>query len=183
MKRFLSSIALLAASAYPVQAQDEGITVTLTVSPSFVDFGTFGGRFGAGVIRLSASKDFNRVTGAEVSTFVLAPLGGMTSIPGCAPGGSCQTHSTPDVLTGAMGSLFLYAGESGFRAAFGGGTVSAHGGEGFARRSTVAGVIGADWIPRTNNRFAPTLSVRVMQLSAPVAGARQLLLPGLGVRF
>jgi hypothetical protein len=183
MQRFLFSIAMLAASVYPVQAQDDGITVTLSVSPSVIDFGNFGGRFGAGVVRLSVSKDFNRVTGAEVSTFALVPLGGMTSIPGCVPGGLCETRSTPDVLTGAIGSLFLYAGESGFRAALGGGMVSARGGQGFARRSTIAGLVGADWIPPTDNRFAPTFSVRVLRISELLAGARYLLLPGLGVRF
>jgi hypothetical protein len=99
------------------------------------------------------------------------------------PGGSCQVRSSPSLLSGFLASLLITAGESGLRGAIGGGSVSAQGGEGFSRRSTVAGVIGLDWVPRTNNRLVPTLSIRLMQLSAPVAGARQVLLPGVGLRF
>lgn len=181
-----STIALVAVLATPLtqlQAQELGTTITLTVGPSLVDFGDFGGRFGAAVIRLSVSRDFNRLTGVETSLFALAPLGGMAAIAGCVTGGVCQTRSTPSVLSGAMASLFVYAGESGLRMAVGGGAVSAHGGEGFARRSTVAALVGLDLIPRSNNRFVPTLSVRLLQLSSPLAGARQLFLPGLGLRF
>jgi hypothetical protein len=166
-----------------LSAQDSETTITLTVGPSFVDFGDFGGRFGAGVIRLSASRSITRLTGAELSTFAVAPLGGMTSIPGCVEGGVCQTYSTPNVFSGASGSVFFYAGETGLRASVGGGLVRAIGGEGFDKRSTVAGLVGLDWIPRSNNRFVPTFSVNFLQLSTPLAGARQLLLPGVGLRL
>jgi hypothetical protein len=184
VKHFLSTIAVALLLTLPISlhAQDE-TTITLTVSPSFVDFGDFGGRFGAGVIRLSASRSITRLTGAELSTFALAPLGGMTSIPGCVEGAACRTYSTPNMLSGASGSFYVYAGESGLRLALGGGLVRALGGEGFDRRSTTAAVVGLDWIPSSNNRFAPTLAVRFLQLSTPLAGARQLLLPGVGVRF
>jgi hypothetical protein len=180
------SVALAFGLALPfgqLSAQEPETTITLTVSPSFVDFGDFGGRFGAGVIRLSASRSITRLTGAEVSTFALAPLGGMSSIPGCAEGGTCRTYSTPNMLTGASGSFYVYAGESGLRLSLGGGLVRALGGEGFDKRSTVAGLVGIDWIPPSDNRFAPTLAVRFLQLSTPIAGARQLLLPGVGIRF
>jgi hypothetical protein len=51
----------------PLGAQETGTTVTLTVSPSFVNFDGFGGSFGAVVARLSVSRDFTRITGAEIS--------------------------------------------------------------------------------------------------------------------
>jgi hypothetical protein len=185
VQRFLSiiSVAFLFSVPLALHAQDTETQITLTVSPSFVDFGDFGGRFGAGVIRLSASRGFTRLTGAELSTFALAPLGGATSIPDCPPAVSCQTRSTPSVLFGSFGSLLLYAGESGLRASVGGGLVRAVGGEGLDTRSTVAGLLGLDYVPRSDNRFAPTFGVRFLQLSTPLAGARQLLLPGVGVRF
>lgn len=165
-----------------IGAQETGTTVTLTVSPSFVSFDGFGGSFGAVVARLSVSRDFNRMTGGEVSAFTLAPLGGASSQPGCTVGSTCQSRSTPSVLSGALTSLFVYAGETGLRAAAGIGAVGASGG-GLGNRSSVAGVIGLDWVPRSNNRFAPTFAIRLLQLSSPIAGARQLLLPGLGLTF
>lgn len=164
-------------------AQETGTTVTLTVSPSFVSFDGFGGSFGAVVARLSISRDFTRVTGGEVSAFTLAPLGGASSQPGCTVGSTCQSRSTPSVLSGVLMSLFAYAGETGLRAAAGVGVVGATGGEGLGNRSSVAGVIGLDWLPRSNNRFAPTFAIRLVQLSSPIAGARQLLLPGIGLSF
>lgn len=175
--------ALLAAIPRSVQAQDGSVTITLSVSPSFVDFNGFGGRVSVAVVRLSASTNFNQLTGAEVSAFAQAPLGGATSITDCPTSGRCVTRATPSLLSGALASFFVYAGDSGLRASLGGGTVNAHGGEGLSRRSTLAGLAGLDWTPRTDNRFAPTFSIRLLQLSAPLAGARQLLLPGVGIRF
>ena len=185
MSRRLTSVLflLLTMPAASLAAQERETVITLSVGPSVVDFGAFGGPFPAGVIRLSLETDFTRLLGAEASAFALVPLGGQTAIPECIPGGSCQTRSSPSMLSGFLASVFVYAGQSGLRAALGGGSVSAQGGEGFSRRSTVAGLVGLDWIPRSNNRFAPTVSIRLMQLSAPVAGARQLLLPGVGLRF
>lgn len=166
-----------------VSAQETGTTITLTVSPSFVSFDQFGGNFGAAVARLSVSRDFSRMTGGEISVFALAPLGGASSQPGCAIGSPCLTRSTPSLLSGVLTSVFGYAGESGLRAALGIGAVGASGGEGLKRRMSAAGVVGLDWLPRTNNRFAPTFALRLVQLSAPIAGARQLLLPGIGLAF
>lgn len=167
----------------PLGAQETGTTVTLTVSPSFVSFDGFGGSFGAVVARLSVSRDFTRMTGGEVSAFTLAPLGGASSQPGCTVGSTCQSRSTPSVLSGVLTSLFVYAGETGLRAAAGVGAVGASGGQGLENRSSVAGLVGLDWVPRSNNRFAPTFAVRLVQLSRPIAGARQLLLPGIGLSF
>ena len=183
-RRFTSVLVLiLAASPAALTAQERETVITLSGGPSVVDFGEFGGPFPAAVIRLSAGTDFSRTLGAEASAFALAPLGGQTSIPGCVPGGSCQTRSSPSMMSGFLASLLMYAGESGLRAAVGAGSVSAQGGEGFSRRSTIAGLVGLDWMPRSNRGWAPILSVRFMQLSAPVAGARQVFLPGVGLRF
>ena len=164
-------------------AQETGTTVTLTVSPSFVNFDGFGGGFVAVVARLSISRDFTRMTGGEISAFTLAPLGGASSQPGCTVGSSCQSRSTPSVLSGVLTSLFAYAGGTGLRAAVGIGAVGASGGEGLAHRSSVAGLVGLDWVPRGNNRFTPTFAIRLVQLASPIAGARQLLLPGIGLSF
>lgn len=187
MPRILSPLAAAVFAAmlpHPaLGAQETGTTVTLTVSPSFVNFDGFGGGFGAVVARLSVSRDFTRITGAEISAFTLVPLGGASSQPGCTVGSTCQSRSTPSVLSGALTSLFVYTGETGLRAAAGIGAVGASGGEGLGNRSSVAGVIGLDWVPRSANRFAPTFAIRIVQLSSPIAGARTLLLPGVGLSF
>ena len=178
---FLAAVMLAVVPNAAVGAQDNETTVTLTVGPSFVDFEF--GSFGAAVARLSVSRGFTRRTGGELSTFVLAPLGRASAQPGCIPGAACETRTTPSVLFGQLASLFADAGESGLRATVGGGAIGSAGSEGFENRSSLAGLVGLDWIPRSNNRFAPTFSFRFLQLARPIAGARQLLLPGIGFSF
>ena len=177
----LAAAMLVAAPNDRLGAQDNETTVTLSVGPSFVDFEF--GSFGAAVARLSISRGFTRRTGGELSTFVLAPLGRASAQPGCIPGASCETRTTPSLLFGQLASLYADAGESGLRATIGGGAVGSAGSEGFESRSSFAGLVGFDWIPRSNNRFAPTVSFRFLQLARPIAGARQLLLPGIGFSF
>ena len=166
-----------------LDAQDTGTTVTLTVGPSFVNFPGAGGHFGAAVARLSVTRGFNRMTGGEMSAFALAPLGGASAQAECPPATKCISTSTPSLLSGVLASVFAYAGESPLRVSVGVGAVGASGGEGFQNRSSVAGLAGLDWVPRTSNQFAPTLALRIVQLSSPIAGARTLLLPGLGLSF
>jgi hypothetical protein len=186
VSRFLSMLASATLIAFPqgrLAAQQTGTTITLTVSPTYVNFPEVGGQLGAAVARLGVSRDFTRLAGGEVSVFALAPLGGVAAQPGCPQSTKCISLATPDLLSGALTSLFAYAGESGLRFSAGVGTVGASGGEGFENRSSFALLAGADWIPRTTRRFAPTLGVQLLRLSSPVAGARHLLLPGAGVRF
>lgn len=178
----LSAIAVAAFLPGSLVAQESGTTVTLTVSPSFVDFAGLGSG-PAAVARLSISRGFTRMTGGEVSAFVLAPLGGASATPECVVGGTCQTRSTPSLLSGVSTSVFAYVGETGLRGSIGVGAVGASGGEGLGNRGSFAGLIGVDWLPRTDTRFAPTFSFRLVQLASPIAGARQLLLPGVGLTF
>lgn len=178
---FLAAVMLVSVPNAQLGAQDHETTVTLTVGPGFVDFEF--GSFGAAVARLSVSRGFTRRTGGELSTFVLAPLGKASAQPGCIPGAVCETRTTPSVLFGQLASVFADAGETGLRATVGGGAVGSAGSEGFKNRSSLAGLVGLDWIPRSDNRLAPTFSLRFLQLASPIAGARQLLLPGVGFSF
>jgi hypothetical protein len=175
----LTSAALPTASA----AQETGTTVSLTVSPSFVDFDGWGGSFGAAVVRVSISRDFTTSVGAELTAFTLAPMGGAVAQPGCVPGGSCQSRATPNLLYGVLPAMYAWIGGSDFRVSAGVGFAGAGGGEGLDRRRSAAGLLGLDWVPRNRNRFVPTLALRVVQLGSSIAGARQLLLPGAGFSF
>lgn len=184
MKRFATVVVtLIAAASAPLHAQEEATTVTLSVGPSFVNFVSFGGSFPAAVAQLSVSKPFTRQTGGELSFFALAPLGSAAAVPDCPPLVSCVATQTPSLLSGALVSVFAYAGETGLRASVGGGGAFASGGEGFPHRTSPAGLVGLDWIPESRNRFIPAVNVRLVYLTSPIAGARQLLLPGLGLRF
>jgi len=174
-------VAMLPCNA--VRAQESRTSVALTVSPSFVNFETFGGNFGAFVAGLSVSRDFSRMAGGELSGFVLAPLGGASSQPDCPVGTPCQSRSTPSLLSGLLASALFYVGESGFQASVGAGVAAASGGEGLEHTSSAAGSIGLGWTPRGSTGLAPTLAVRVVQLASPLAGARTLLLPGIGLAF
>ena len=49
-----------------VRAQESRTSVALTVSPSFVNFETFGGNFGAFVAGLGISRDFSRRLGVDL---------------------------------------------------------------------------------------------------------------------
>lgn len=184
MSRSSFILALFASLAIPatVRAQ-EGTTISLTVSPSFVNFSGWGGSFGAAVMQLNIRRDFTRSTGGELTAFTLTPMGGATAIPGCVPNAVCETRSTPNMLFGIMPSIYNWVGGSDLRVSGGVGFAGATGGEGLENRSSVAGLLGIDWVPRSRNRLVPTLSMRVVQLSSPIAGARQLLLPGVGVAF
>jgi hypothetical protein len=164
-------------------AQETNTTISLTVSPSFVNFEGWGGSFGAAVIRLSVSRDFTQTVGGEFNAFTLTPMGGASAQPGCAIGTPCQSRTTPSALYGVMPSLYSWLGGSDLRVTAGAGYVGAGGGEGLGHRSSVAGLLGLDWVPRGNNRLVPTLALRIVQLGSPIAGARQLLLPGVGISF
>ena len=164
------------------RAQEE-TSISLTVSPSLVDFSGFGGSFGASVIQLTVRRDFTRSIGGELTAFTLAPMGGSTAIPGCVPGSPCETRSTPNLLFGIMPAMYTWVGGSNLRLSAGAGYAAAAGGEGFANRSTPAALLGIDWVPKSRNRLVPTFALRVVQLSRPIAGARQLLLPGVGIAF
>lgn len=184
MLRVSSRLALLVLlMAQPLLAQENGTTVTLTVSPSFVHFPAIGGHFPAAVARLSVGRTFTRVIGGDVSVFALMPLGGAAAQAGCPPATKCISTATPSLLSGITTSLFAFLGQSPLRVSGGVGAVGASGGEGFENRSSLATVIGIDWVPQTRNRFAPTFAVRVVQLASPIAGARTLLIPGIGLSF
>jgi hypothetical protein len=161
----------------------EGTTVSVTVSPSFVNFAGWGGSFGAAAMQLSIRRDFTRSVGGELTAFTLTPTGAASAIPGCVQGSSCVTRTTPSLLFGLMPSIYTWIGGSSLRLSGGFGFAGAVGGEGLENTSSLAGLLGMDWVPRSRNRMVPTLALRIVQLSSPIAGARQLLLPGLGISF
>ena len=184
MSRFLRTLVAASLVALPASSNaQEGTTISLTISPSFVNFSGWGGSFGAAVAQLSVRRDLTSAMGAELTAFTLAPTGGATSLPGCVQGSPCETRSTPSMLVGVMPSLYAWVGGSNLRLTAGAGYAGAAGGEGLENRGSAAALLGADWVPRSRNRLAPTFAIRVVQLGSPIAGARQLLLPGVGVAF
>ena len=183
MSRFLVLVLLVAMLPRDVvRAQENRTSVALTVSPSFVNFERFGGSFGAAVAGLSISRNLSPALGGELSVFALVPLGGASAQPGCPVGTTCQSRATPNLLSGLLASALFHVGESGVQASLGAGIAAASGGEGLEHTSSAAGSVGLGWTPRGNG-LAPTLAVRIVQLASPLAGARTLLLPGIGLSF
>ena len=182
--RCCRTVALALVFLAPIASAQDGATrVTFTVSPGFITFSGFGGSFGTAVARLSVSRDFSRYAGAEVALFTVTPMGGASAQPGCVAGSSCQARTTPNALNGVMLSGYAFAGQTPLRLIAGVGAVKATGGEGFDPRSTTAGMVGLEWVSRSTRWFAPTFGVRFAQLGSPIAGARQLFLPGVGLSF
>ena len=177
-------LALLAfASAVPARAQQGRTIRTLTVGPSAVNFDDYGGSIGAAVAWFSLARVSERLLGSEGAFFMMVPLGGASAVPDCIPQQPCQTRSTPSVLYGALVSGLANAGQGGLRAAFGLGAVGASGGEGLENRSSITGHVGLDWVARGSGKYVLTVTARLLLLASPIAGARQVFLPGIGVTF
>jgi hypothetical protein len=166
-----------------LNAQENRTTRTLTVGATWVAFEDYGGSIAAALAQFSIDRGYSQVLGWELSTFALVPLGGASAIPECPPGVPCQTRSTPSLLFGGFGSLIARGGEDGLRAVLGIGPVWSTGGEGLANSSSFAGIVGIDWVAPGKSKRALTLSARLVFLDSPIAGARLLFLPGLGLSF
>lgn len=179
----LACASLLTVASLPLAAQEPGTRVTLTVSPGFVNFAGYGGGFASAVARLSISRDFTGTSGGELAAFTVAPLGAASIEPTCLPEAHCQSITSPSLLSGVMASGYAFLGGTRLRSALGGGFVSASGGRGIAQRSSAALMVGLDLVPKDRRGLTPTVGVRFLQLTRPVAGARQLVLPGIGFTF
>lgn len=166
-----------------LSAQEHRTTRTVTIGATAVDFEGYGGSIGAGLAQFSVDRGYSQVLGGELSAFLLVPLGGASAIPECLPGTTCQTRSTPGMFSGGFASLVARGGEKGLRAVLGIGPVWAAGGEGLENTSSFAGIVGVDWVAESKNRRALTLSARVVLLDSRIAGARLLVLPGIGATF
>jgi hypothetical protein len=181
--RHLLPLVLLTVAASSMAAQEpDRTTVTFAVSPSFIQFDGFGGSFGTAVAQLRVQRTFGVDAGGELSMFAVVPMGAATSIPSCPLLGSCVTRSTPNVLNGVIASGYRYLGATGLRIGLGGGNVWASGGEGSPHTSSLAGLAGIDWESRSSG-IRPTIGVRMVLLTRPIYGARQLLVPGAGFSF
>ena len=172
----------LLAQEVPLHAPSRTIR-TLTAGASLVDFEGYGGSLGAAVGWFSIARVSESLLGTEGAFFLFAPLGGASAIPDCPPAVTCQTKSTPGLLYGAMISGLVRTGDSGLRAAFGIGAIGAAGGEGLENRSSITGHVGLDWVARGSGKYVLTVTARLLLLASPIAGARQVFLPGIGVTF
>lgn len=170
----------LHAQDVPLHAPSRTIR-TLTAGPSLVDFESYGGSMSAVVGWFSIARVSESLLGTEGALFLTVPLEGASAISDCPPPTSCPTRSTPSLLYGAMISGLARPGDNGLRAAFGIGGIWAAGGEGLENRSSITGHVGVDWVGK--GKYALTVTVRLLLLASPIAGARQVFLPGIGVTF
>ncbi len=179
------SVLLLGVFPRASGAQEDRTRITLRVGPTALDFAGFGGRFGAAVAELSVARRLGANSGADVSAFTVLPTGSASAIPGCTDtvGSACAARTTPNALNGFLVSPFTFVAGSNLRISTGVGMIGAAGGEGFTRRSSAAFAAAVDWVPDSRSRLVPSVGIRAVRLSTPIAGVRQLLLPGVGVSF
>lgn len=180
----VSSLSLVFVSApRTIAAQPSATSLTLSTMLSTVNFDEIGGRFGAIVVQGTLARRLRDGVGVEVNGFALVPGGGATADPSCLPSGPCRSYSTPSSIVGALVGPTLNVGPSGLRLSVSAGVARATGGDGFSPRATGAGAAAIEWAMRPQSRFSPSAGLRVATLRHRLAGARLLLLPGLGVTF
>jgi hypothetical protein len=179
----LLALALVLLPARVTWAQTPATRVALTVSLTVVDFSTFGGRFGAGTGQVVLSHAVGATRGFDVAAFGVVPGGGASTDAACVQGIRCESRATPSLLTGLAVAPYLRVADGGVRLSAGAAVVRAVGGTGGDRRTTPAAVLGIDWLPRGPGRLAPTVGVRLLRFTSTMMGARQLVLPGVGLAF
>jgi len=169
--------------ALDLPAQRPATRVTLSAALSTVNFDGIGGRFGAVVAQATLARRVTERVGLEVNGFALVPGGGATADPACLPSHPCESFSTPSAIVGSLVGPVIDVGESGVRLSAGVGFARATGGSGFSPRGSTAGGVALEWRLRRKSRLSPSAGLRLATLGRPLAGARLLLLPGLGVTF
>ena len=179
----LLALTLVLLPARVTWAQAPATRVALTVSLTTIDFSTFGGRFGAGAGQLALSHAVGATRGVDVAAFGVVPGGGATTDAACVQGTPCESRATPSLLTGVLVAPYLRVADGGLRLSAGAAVVRAVGGEGGDRRTTPAAVLAIDWLPPGRGRLAPTVGVRLLRFTSTMMGARQLVLPGVGLAF
>lgn len=183
--RLRAALILLACAvpARDVAAQRLATSVSLSTSLSSVNFDGIGGRFGAVVVQGTVARRVRANVGMELNGFALVPGGGATADPACLPAQPCESFSTPSAIVGSLVGPFVDVGTSGVRLSAGVGIARATGGSGFSPRTSAAGAVAMEWRIRPHARLSPSAGLRLATLGRPLAGARLLLLPGLGVTF
>jgi hypothetical protein len=177
----LLSVTLLLLAPSAGMAQQRPTRVSLTAGLTSVDFGTWGGRLGSAVAQLGVTRSVSQAAGVDLVSFAVAPAGGVSVTPACVQGGVCESRETPSLFAGAVLAPHLRLGASPLRVAAGGGYVRAIGGAGGGGRATAATMLSVEWRPSSRGRLAPSIGVRWLRFASPVMGARQLILPGMGV--
>lgn len=166
-----------------IAAQPPATSLTVSTMFSTVNFDGIGGRFGAVVVQGTLARRLHDGVAMEVNGFALVPGGSATADPSCLPPGPCRSVSTPSSIVGALVGPAVDLGIAGLRLSVSAGVARAVGGDGFSPRGTGAGAAALEWRMRPRSRVTPSAGLRVAALRHRLAGARLLLLPGLGVTF
>ncbi len=173
---------ILAVCASTAGAQQK-TSIAFTIAPGFVRFDGFGSTVKTLVAQVIVSRELTAATGAELTGFTAVPFSVVSVQPGCIPGGACQSYSSPSALMGGIASGYVQLGDSPLRLSAGLGLLSARGSEGPGARSTSAVQLGLEWSQQRSGGIRMTAGVRALQFANPISGARQLVLPGVGIRY
>ncbi len=170
-------------SARALGAQRPATTLTLSTALSTVNFAGIGGRFGAIVAQGTLARRITDAVGVEINGFALVPGGSAVADPSCLPSQPCESYSTPSSIVGSLVGPVIGVGTSGVRLSASAGFARTTGGSGFSPLSSGAGSLAIEWRIRPRSRVSPSAGLRLVTVVHPLAGARHLFLPGLGVTF
>ena len=131
----------------------------------------------AGVGRRIASRH-----SAQLRLRWLAPTSSVAAIPGCVPGASCQTLSSPDRLATLSLHVARHSATNRVQVSVGAGVLDATGVQPGPRRTAVADA-GLAWRALSGRRTALTLGLHGVLLQRRVAGMRAFVLPTIGIAF
>jgi hypothetical protein len=156
----------------------------VTVGAGHVLFSNeWGGSEGSLFAELSASRALTSNVDARLTFSGHVMRGVAASMPGCVPGGSCVSRSSPNALVGLSGGFLARPGTSDLALVTGIGYYAAQGLEGPSAKTTAVADAGVEYAPRWWGRFTPSFSVRGVRFFSPIAGAKWAVLPGAGVVF
>jgi hypothetical protein len=172
----------------PARAQVGETRVSIVLSPTRLSFAPgFGGASGALAGEVRVTRFFTQTFGAQVSALGVMATSQSAALALCVPSATTCVgeRRSPAALWGGLASGIAVLGESGLRTSLGVGGFRAAGyREGSRTSASSAAVgVGAEWVPSGTSRFTPTVGVRALVLASPIAGVRQIFLPGVGVAF
>jgi hypothetical protein len=180
----VSAACLLGAVSSASAQQATRVGFGITLGAGHVLFSNeWGGSEGSIFAELSASRALTSSVDARLSLSGHVMRGVAASIPGCVPGGTCVSRSSPSSLVGLSGGFLARPGMSDVALVTSVGYYAAQGLEGPSAKTTAAADVGLEYSPRWWGRFSPSFSVRSVRFFSPLAGAKWAVLPGAGIVF
>lgn len=175
---------VLALSPFSVGSAQTLERFSVVAGATGVPLGTmWGGAIPAGVIAARANVIATSRWGVGLSARVITPTGGHLAIPSCIQSFPCVTYQSPEALYNASAQIAVATQNRKFRASLGAGFISAQNQSGVTNANSPTVEAGVEYALFPTHRVSPVVNIYLQRLTREVAGARTLVLPGVGVVF